>query len=118
MRVYSTNRPIGLGTWPSQYRDHVVDMVHFDHLTYVPEIRHNSFGYIDFDCDIPQEELYRYELRVPEQEDPMLEKIGRILADFARKERYERLEKGWQLASERYGYTDEQIGDAIMRRME
>lgn len=117
MIAYSTNRPIGLGTWPSQHRDKVVRFVHFDHLTYVPEIRHNSFGYIEFSEDIPKADLDAYELRIPEGEDKMLEKIGSLLAGYDSIGDEAALEKAWGIACDKYGYTDDQIGDAMVRHM-
>ena len=113
MRAYSTNRPIGLGTWPSQHRDKVKEIVHFDTLTYVPEIRHNSFGYIEFSENIPKEDLDRYELRVPDGEDKALERIVEILWHIDD----DRFEKAWQKAL-RKGYTEDELSAAFDRGYE
>ena len=111
MRVYSTNRPIGLGTWPSQHRDKVIEMHHFDHLTYVEEIRHNSFGYIEFSEPIPKEDLDKYEMRAPEYENPVPDSIVRALWAHAADEDFE---KWWNRALKR-GFDEETLADAFDR---
>lgn len=117
MRSYAIHRPIGPFTWPSEHLNLVMDMVNFDTLQFVPEIGRNAYGYIDWAELPPTEDLRRYELVVPTKEDPFLDKIGRILADFERNGDEDRLERGWRKASERYGYSDEQIGAAMERHM-
>jgi hypothetical protein len=109
MIAYSTNRPIGLGTWPSQHRDKVVRIVHFDTLTYVPEIRHNSFGYIEFSEDIPKADLDAYELVIPDGQDEVLESIVRALW---RKVDSDRFETYWERAL-RKGYTEDELSRAF-----
>lgn len=111
MRAYSTNRPIGLGTWPSQHRDKVERIVHFDTLTYVPEVRHNSFGYIEFSEDIPKEDLDAYELRVPEYVNPVPDPIVRALWQHARDDDFD---KWWERALKK-GYDEDALCDAFDR---
>lgn len=113
MIAYSTNRPIGLGTWPSKHKDKVVRMVHFDSPTFVPEIRRTSFGYIEFSEDIPKEDLDAYELKVPDTEDKVLERIVEILWHIDD----DRFEKAWQKAL-RKGYTEDELSAAFDRGYE
>ncbi|MBR2682442.1 MAG: hypothetical protein IKF14_13360 [Atopobiaceae bacterium] len=110
MIAYSTNRPIGLGTWPSQHRDKVVAFHHFDKPTFVPEIRRTSFGYIEFSEDIPKEDLDAYELKVPCEEDETLQRIVQILWRYVDDDK--KFEKCWQRAL-RKGYTEDELGRAF-----
>lgn len=103
MRAYSTNRPIGLGTWPSQHADKVVRVVRFDHLTWVEEIHHNSFGYVEFGEDVPKADLDEYELRIPCGEDDALERIVESL--WRHVDDDERFEEVWGEALSE-GYTE------------
>ena len=115
LRSYAIHRPIGPFTWPSEHRDKAIDLVNYDHLTFVPEIGRNAFGYIDWEDSVPMEDLRRYELVVPERSDAKLEMVGRTLADFAAKELWERFEAAWGKARDEFGYTDDQIERAFGR---
>lgn len=122
MRSYAIHRPIGPFTWPSEHRDKVLELVNFDSLKFVPEIGRNAFGYIDWADGVPMEDLNRYELVVPKQQDALLRKIGRALAAQYEKScetgleaEEERLSHMWEIARDKYGYTDDQIGDAMCK---
>lgn len=117
-RSYALHRPIGPFTWPSEYHDMVSEIVNWDYMKYVPEIKRTAFGYIEWTELPPVEDLNRYELMVPEKHDGFLDKIGRILADLDRRGQYERLERSWDRARNQYGYTDDQIGSAMSRHMD
>ena len=109
MRTYAIHRPIGPFTWPSEHRDKVSAIVNFDRMEFVPEIGRNAFGYIEWAENPPAEDLARYELVAPPTEDPMWDKIGRILARFEQREQWERFERAWDLAKERFGYSEDWI---------
>ena len=73
----------------------------------MPEIKRSVFGYIDWAVLPPMEALARYELMVPPTSDPMYDKIGNILARYEGKEQWDRFQKAWDLAKDKYGYSDE-----------
>lgn len=114
MRAYSVNRPIGLGTWPSQHRDKVVGFHHFDAPTYVPEIRRNSFGYIEFGEDVPKEDLDAYEMLVPEWCNPVPDSVVRALWDASGDD--ERFDRRWKIAMRKYG--EDELAEAFDRGYE
>jgi len=114
-RSYALHRPIGPFTWPSEHHEKVAEIVNWDSVQYVPEIKRSAYGYIDWTELPPIEDLNRYELMVPSENDQFLEKIGRILADLYQSERFDRLEKAWDKAQRKYGYTSDQIGAAMTR---
>lgn len=110
MRAYALYRPIGLGTWPKQHHDKVVEIVNFDKLTWVDEIRHSSFGYIEFSEDIPKEDLAAYELKVPDTEDKQLQGIAKVLWRYVDDE--DKFAKCWKRAL-RKGYTEDELDRAF-----
>lgn len=119
MRVYAIHRPIGPFTWPSQYRDKVVELVNFDCMTPIDELGgRRAFGYIDFSEDIPQEELYRYELVVPQKDDPMFGRVVGIIARHMQREQYDRVEHDLDLAKDKYGYDADRLMDAVLQVIE
>lgn len=114
MIAYSTNRPIGLGTWPSKHHDKVVRMVHFDGPTFVPEIGRTSFGYIEFSEDIPGEDLDAYEMKVPDDSDEVPEMIVRTLWRHTNAGNDEAFSKAWAKAVAK-GYGEDELADAFDR---
>ena len=60
MRYYSTQRPIGPGTFPRQGGTEKV--VNFDGPTYCEEIGREAWGYIEYQRDLEPNECSRYEL--------------------------------------------------------
>lgn len=109
MKSYALHRPIGPFTWPSEYHEQVSEIVNWNCMKYVPEIGRSAFGYIEWSKLPPMEDLRRYELMVPPENDEMLEKIGRILAKFEAREQWERFERAWNIAKEKYGYSEDEI---------
>lgn len=109
MKSYALHRPIGPFTWPSEHHDKVSEIVNWDSMQYVPEIKRSAFGYIDWAELPPLEDLQRYELMVTPSEDPMWDKIGKILARYEAKEQWDRFENAWNVAKERYGYSEDWI---------
>lgn len=78
MRVWSTHRPIGIGTYPKEYG--VIDMLNFDCRKWVPEIHNYAWGYIDYERDLPKSEQDHYDLRPERRENPRLEQAAKALA--------------------------------------
>lgn len=109
MKTYAIHRPIGPFTWPSEYRDDVAEIVNWDSIQFVPEIGRNAYGYIEWAKLPPLEDLRRYELALPPAEDEMLTKIGKILARYETKEQWDRFDKAWDLAKEKYGYSEREL---------
>ena len=114
MRAYAIHRPLGLGTWPSQHRDKLVEMVNWDVLHWVPEIGRQAFGYLEFSEDIPKEDLDRYELVVPRKANEALERIVDILVRYASDG--ERFERTWKKAVS-LGFDEREMAVAFDRRM-
>ena len=80
MRVWSTHRPISIGTYPKRYG--AVNIVNFDHRVEVPEIGGRlAYGYIDFERDLPEEEQRHYDL-IPavRPKDPRFDGAVRAIA--------------------------------------
>lgn len=59
MRYYSTQRPIGPGTYP---KDGVQEIVNFDCRKYVSQIGREAWGYIDYDILLPDNVARNYDL--------------------------------------------------------
>jgi len=78
MRVWSTHRPISIGTYPKEYV--VVDIRNFNRREWVEEIRNYAWGYIDYEQDLPKSEQDHYDLRPERKENPKLEQAARALA--------------------------------------
>lgn len=80
VRVWSTHRPISIGTYPKGYG--AVNIVNFDRRVEVPEIGGRlAYGYIDFECDLPEDEQRHYDL-IPavRPKDPRLDGAARAIA--------------------------------------
>lgn len=68
MRYYSTQRPIGPGTFPGSYG--VVEIHNFDRRTFCEEIGREAWGYIEFVADkIPDDIAKQYELTGGKNDD-------------------------------------------------
>lgn len=77
MRVWSTHRPISIGTYPKEYG--VKDIHNFSRREWVEEIRNYAWGYIDYERDLPKDEQDHYDLRPERKENPKLEQAARAL---------------------------------------
>lgn len=66
MRYYSTQRPVGPGTFPQQEWNKVLEIHNFDHKTYCEEIGREAWGYIDYEKPLARYDSNSYEL-VPAQ---------------------------------------------------
>lgn len=78
MRVWSTLRPISIGTYPKEYG--VIGIVNFGGREMVPEIGRLAFGYIDYEQDLPKGEQSHYDLWPERKTDPKLESAAKALA--------------------------------------
>ena len=104
-----------MGTYPTEYRDKIAEIVNFDHLQWVECINHNAFGYIDYETDVPKAVLGRYELWTDPNEDKLLEKVVKIMVRCILDEDFERFEACWDKLTVRYGYTDREIDLALSK---
>ena len=78
MRVWSTHRPISIGTYPKEYV--VKDIHNYNRREWVKEIRNYAYGYIDFEKDLPKSEQEHYDLLPERKENPKLEQAAKALA--------------------------------------
>lgn len=78
MRVWSTHRPVSIGTYPREYG--VKDVHNFNRREWVPEIGNYAWGYIDYEKDIPKEEQDHYDLRPEIKVNPKLEQAAKAMA--------------------------------------
>ena len=114
MKAYAIHRPLGPFTYPSKYNDAITELHNFPHMQWVEEICHNAFGYIEFaDGSIPKADLDRYELWTDPREDKTLVMVGRELAKCIKREDWDRMERVWDKAKEKYGYSDDEIERAM-----
>lgn len=58
-RYYSTQRPIAPGT---TLKEGCVGVVNFDEKIYVPKIKREAWGFVDYDRPLTKEEIKEYEL--------------------------------------------------------
>ena len=65
MRYYSTQRPVGPGTFPKLPENKVLEVHNVDAKTFCEEIGREAWGYIDFELPLTQEQAYNYELIAP-----------------------------------------------------
>lgn len=78
MRVWSTHRPISIGTYPKEYG--VANIHNFDGMEWVDEIHNYAWGYIDYERDLPKGEQDHYDLRPERKKNPRLEQAARAMA--------------------------------------
>ena len=62
MRYYSTQRPVGPGTFPQPKENKVLEIVNFDERTYCKESGRDCWGYIDYEKPLSEKEAVSYEL--------------------------------------------------------
>lgn len=119
MRAYGYNRPLGMGTYPKG--NEVADIVNFPAKQWVEEVGRDCFGYVEYDENVPTEELERYELVTPEMFEAGKPKVPPMnvmlkMAEVYRVGNFERLEKMYDIA-ERKGYdleaTDAALGELV-----
>ena len=114
MRAYSLNRPVGMGTYPKP-AEGGWEIVNFHGRRWVEEIQHYAWGYVDYQRDMPEGELDRYEMLTVDmlpKEPPR--NIVRGMAKAFLDGRDEQVEKMFDLL-ESEGYDDELVGLAFDR---
>lgn len=62
MRYYSTQRPVGPGTFPQPAWNKVLEIHNFDSKTYCEELGREAWGYIDYEQPLATEQAASYEL--------------------------------------------------------
>lgn len=62
MRLYATHRPIDIGTIPKTEAFPIKEIVNFDDQTFVPEINHDAYGYVEYEDFIPKKVADEYQL--------------------------------------------------------
>lgn len=60
MRYYSTLRPVAPGSYPMT--DKVVKIENYDDRTFIDEISHEAWGYIEYSEELPEEIAASYDL--------------------------------------------------------
>lgn len=78
MRVWSTHRPINIGTYPKEYG--VIEIHNFNRREWVEDIHNYAWGYIDFEQDLPKSEQDHYDLRPERHANKNLEQAARAMA--------------------------------------
>jgi hypothetical protein len=78
MRVWSTHRPVSIGTYPREYG--VKEIHNFNRREWVEEIHNYAFGYIDYEQDLPKEEQEHFDLRPAKVVNKELEQAARAMA--------------------------------------
>lgn len=62
MRYYSTQRPVGPGTFPKPQGNAVKEVFNFDSKTYCEEVGREAWGYIEYEKPLDPETAAGYEL--------------------------------------------------------
>lgn len=62
MRYYSTQRPIGPGTFPRIKENPVCEIINYDKRVYIPEINRMAWGEIRFSAPLSKIDADDYEL--------------------------------------------------------
>lgn len=61
-RYYSAQRPIAPGTYPNTRDNPALHIRNFSGRMYIPEIRWNAWGYVEYGKPLAKEDADRYEL--------------------------------------------------------
>lgn len=77
MRYYSTQRPIGPGTYPKPQDNAALEIHNYDSKTYCEEIYREAWGYIEYAQPIDPESAYDYELIPPISKIKAVRPLGR-----------------------------------------
>jgi hypothetical protein len=65
-RYYSTQRPVGPGTYPKPEDNRVVNIENFDQRTFCEAIGREAWGYIEYHAPLKPVDIDRYELVEPD----------------------------------------------------
>lgn len=112
MRAYSLHRPIGMGTYPKP-ENGAYEIVNWPY-QYTPEVKRYTFGYVDYEHDMPGEELECYEMLTEDMVRPNIppESIVRTVAQMLIDERFEDANRMLDVV-EGKGYDVEAFADAV-----
>ena len=61
-RYYSLFRPITPGAYPNPIGNPVLQIVNFDDRLYIPEIKREAWGYLDYENSLTVEQMEAFEL--------------------------------------------------------
>ncbi len=64
-KYYSTERPVSIGTYPKPKDNKPVNIENFDLKTYVPEIKAEAYGYLEYEQPLTSKQVATYELKEP-----------------------------------------------------
>lgn len=80
MRYYSTQRPVGPGTFPKPKDNRVLDLWNFDKPIFCEQVGREAWGYINYEKPLTQQQTASYEL-APEISPltPAQERIAEII---------------------------------------
>ena len=62
MKYYSTQRPVGPGTFPKPKGNKVLEIVNFDKRQYCEEASRDCWGYIEYEYPLTEKQAVDYEL--------------------------------------------------------
>lgn len=112
MRAYSLHRPIGMGTYPKP-ESGSYEIVNWPY-QYTPEVKRYTFGYVDYENDMPVEELERYEMLTEDMVRPNIppESIVKAVAQMLVDERFEDANHMFDVVEEK-GYDGEAFANAV-----
>ena len=68
-RYYSTERPVSLGTYPKTRGNMPINIKNFETRLYVPEVKHEAYGYLEYEHELTDKQIDAYEL-YPAQDKP------------------------------------------------
>lgn len=61
-KYYSTQRPVGPGTYPEPKENPAMILHNFPEKEFVPEIGRSAWGYVEYDRPLKNEDMNGYEL--------------------------------------------------------
>ena len=61
-RYYSTERPVSLGTYPKTRGNMPINIKNFEKRLYVPEVKHEAYGYLEYEHELTDKQIDAYEL--------------------------------------------------------
>jgi hypothetical protein len=64
-RYYSTQRPVGPGTYPKPEDNRVANIENFDQRTFCEAISREAWGFVEYHAPLEQRDISRYELVEP-----------------------------------------------------
>lgn len=93
-KYYSTQRPVGPGTYPKHPDYPVVNIVNFDERIFVEEINRGAWGYIEFERPLPLKQAEDYELVMAPYVEEEKEVIIPVVSEMAEEKHSDDINKG------------------------